>query len=271
MTNRALLLGFGDASLKGYRACIYLKATMNDGNCVCSLVIAKSRVAPLKEMSLPRLELLGSLLCAKLSIFVRDALKLSENIEYSCWTDSMVSLPWIRGDPSLWKAFVANRVTSILKLTSSDRWFYCSGDNDPADFLTRGVSAEKLLNSKLWLNGPQNLICENAYSDCISVTSLSSVNDKAFTPKVATHVLGGPLFDVDRWGSLCKAIRVVAWVMRFVQKLRHSCESNNDLTVDEMQSAKLKLIGCVQRSFFLMEFEALRQGRFVPKHLLFIN
>ena len=115
------LLGFGDASPKGYGACIYLKATMNDGTCVCSLVIAKSRVAPLKELSLPRLELLGSLLCAKLLIFVRDALKLSENIEYSCWTDSMVSLSWIRGDPSKWKAFVANRVTSILKLTSSDR------------------------------------------------------------------------------------------------------------------------------------------------------
>ena len=259
------LLGFGDASPKGYGACIYLKATMKDGTCVCSLVIAKSRVAPLKELSLPRLELLGSLLCAKLLIFVRDALKLSENIEYSCWTDSMVSLSWIRGDPSKWKAFVANRVTSILKLTSSDRWFYCSGDNNPADFLTRGVSAEKLMNSKLWLNGPQNLICENAFSDCISVTSLSSVNDEVFTPKVAPHVLDGPLFDVDRWGSLCKAIRVVAWVMRFVQKLRHSCESNNDLTVDEMQSAKLKLIGCVQRSFFLMEFEALRQGRYVPK------
>ena len=122
------------------------------------------------------------------------------------------------------------------------------------------------MNSKLWLNGPQKLICENAFSDCISVTSLSSVNDEAFTPKVAPHVLDGPLFDVDRWGSLCKAIRVVAWVMRFVQKLRHSCESNNDLTVDEMQSAKLKLIGCVQRSFFLMEFEALRQGRYIcPK------
>ena len=63
----------------------------------------------------------------------------------------MVSLSWIRGDPSKWKAFVANRVTSILKLTSSDRWFYCSGDNNPADFLTRGVSAEKLMNSKLWI------------------------------------------------------------------------------------------------------------------------
>ena len=58
------LLGFGDASPKGYGACIYLKATINDGTCVCSLVIAKSRVAPLKELSLPRLELLGSLLCA---------------------------------------------------------------------------------------------------------------------------------------------------------------------------------------------------------------
>ena len=110
------LHGFGDASPKGYGACVYLQAEMVDGTCCSSLIIAKSRVAPLKQVTLPRLELLGALLCAHLLVFARDALGLSGEVQCRCWTDSMVTLSWIRSDPLRWKTFVCNRVTDIQKL-----------------------------------------------------------------------------------------------------------------------------------------------------------
>ena len=93
------LHGFGDASPKGYGACVYLRAEMTDGSYVSSLVIAKSKVAPLKQMTLPRLELLGALLCACLVRFVKEALILSGEVQDRCWTDSMIVLSWIRSDP----------------------------------------------------------------------------------------------------------------------------------------------------------------------------
>ena len=141
------LHGFEDASLKGYGACVYLRAEMTEGSYVSSLVMAKSKVTPLKQMILPRLELFGSLLCARLVRFVKEALMLSGEVLDRCWTDSMIVLCWIRSDPVRWKTSVSNRVSEIQTLVSVDRWSQCPGSENPADLLTRGVCAEELVNS----------------------------------------------------------------------------------------------------------------------------
>ncbi|XP_043225627.1 uncharacterized protein LOC122383367 isoform X1 [Amphibalanus amphitrite] len=150
----AELLAFSDASPKGYGATVYIRVPLEDGSFHVSLVMAKSRVAPVKKLSLPRLELLGCLIAARLVVFVRSALRLSHSTPCLCWTDSMVALGWIRADPRKWKEFVANRVTEIQSLTDPERWQHCPGECNPADLTTRGVSAEELVRSELWLSGP---------------------------------------------------------------------------------------------------------------------
>ena len=67
----------------------------------------------------------------------------------------MVALSWIKADPSRWKAFVANHVVEIQTLTSLDRWFHCSGVENPAYLLTRVVTAQELIFLKVWLQGPK--------------------------------------------------------------------------------------------------------------------
>ena len=152
------LHGFGDASPKGYGACIFLRAEMVDGSVATSLVIAKAKIAPLKKLTLPRWELLGCLLCSRLLVFARDALQLPQDCVHCCWTDSMIALSWIRSHPSRWKTFMANRVAEIQSLTSSDNWFHYPGSENPADLLTRGLTAEELVNSNVWLHGPKFLL-----------------------------------------------------------------------------------------------------------------
>ena len=107
-----MLHGFGDASPHAYGACIYLVKT-NPGGYESSLIISRARVAHIKELSLPRLELLGALLCARLIKFVRTSLKLDASVQTFCWTDSTVTLAWINGELRKWKTFVANRVNEI--------------------------------------------------------------------------------------------------------------------------------------------------------------
>ena len=86
------LHGFGDASERAYGACVYVRVLGQDGSWSASLVFSRARIAPLKRVSLPRLELLGALLCSRLVVHVREALKLPEDTVCHCWTDSTVAL-----------------------------------------------------------------------------------------------------------------------------------------------------------------------------------
>ncbi|XP_076035359.1 uncharacterized protein LOC143021637 [Oratosquilla oratoria] len=109
---------FSDASEKGYGSCVYLRIPKSDKEFHVSFVMARTKVAPIKRVTLPRLELLGTLLSARLSHFVKSALRLHDCVRLVCWIDSKVALSWIKGNANRWKMFVANRVTEIQTLTS---------------------------------------------------------------------------------------------------------------------------------------------------------
>ena len=97
-------------------------------------------MAPLKKVTLPRLELLAALLAARLLKFVLTSLYLSDSTPYTCFTDSTITLAWIKADPAKWKQFVRNRVSEIQTLSDPAQWFHVPGEQNPADLLTRGLS-----------------------------------------------------------------------------------------------------------------------------------
>ena len=182
----------------------------------------------------------------------------------------MVALSWIKADPSRWKAFVANRVVEIQTLTSPDRWFHCSGVENPADLLTRGVTTEELIFSKVWLQGPKFLV--ERRSDEVDLFEPSAVLCSVMAEETASPVLiaatpGENVFQVERWGKLTKAIRVVAWVLRFIFNSRHKQEDRRlgDVSYDEMQHARQVLIQQVQQQEFAAEVSALQRGHLVAK------
>ncbi|GFO28159.1 pao retrotransposon peptidase superfamily [Plakobranchus ocellatus] len=116
--------------------------------------MSKVRDSPLKRITLPRLELLAALLGSRIFRFLQICLQLPSTIEYKCYTDSMITLDWIKGNSNRWKAFVANRVQEIQNLSDPSCWHHCAGEN-PADLLTRGITTKALMNSQLWLHGPE--------------------------------------------------------------------------------------------------------------------
>ena len=112
------LHGFSNASESAYAGAIYLKAVDSIDNTHIALVMAKTRVAPIKRLTIPRLELSGALVTAKLLHHCRKILDVSLSVTFA-WTDSTIILSWLRGNPGCFEPLVGNRVAQIVELIPS--------------------------------------------------------------------------------------------------------------------------------------------------------
>ena len=129
--------GFADASCEGYGCCIYARIVYDNRRVSSNLLCSKSRVAPLKQITLPRLELCGCLLLVRLLQKVIRALNIHAH-EIHLYSDSMVALQWIQGESSRWKTFVANRVAEIQQGSNNADWHHVKSQYNTADILSRG-------------------------------------------------------------------------------------------------------------------------------------
>lgn len=261
------LHAFGDASVKGYGAVVYLRVPSSDGKFATAMVVSKAKVAPLQKVTLPRLELLGSLLAARLLKFVCQTLELPKGVVYRCWTDSMVVLAWVKGSPGRWKQFVANRVSEIQGLTDPAQWFHCPGKDNPADLTTRGLYAENLVTSTLWLHGPSWL---NGPTDLFPggepLVDEMPAEEKVTIVTVTSELYCRPLLKVERWSTLTKALNVTGWILRFIHNVRHGGERRTGgLSHREQYKARVQFLCLVQLSAFPGEIDNLKQGKALPK------
>ena len=104
------LHGFSDASVRAYAAVVYLRTEYENGHVSVCLISSKTRVAPLKEQTIPRLELLGATILSRLVSCIRKNSNLDYDTYY--WTDSLTVLCWLKNHKQ-WKQYVKNRVEEI--------------------------------------------------------------------------------------------------------------------------------------------------------------
>ena len=150
--------GFGDASKFAYGAAVYLRTVRKSGESSVQVVTAKTRLAPLKGETIPRLELMAALLLSRLMNLTVEALKSIIQIDrIFCWLDLQIVLWWLFAVSKEFQLFVQNRVIKIRKLVTPDKWNYCPTDLNPADIASRGSKATELSDNQLWWTGPDPL------------------------------------------------------------------------------------------------------------------
>ena len=144
---------FADASLEGYGQCSYVRLKDEQNQVTTALVMAKSRVTPVKAVTIPRLELTAALTAVKVSQFLNKELTF-KNVQNYYWTDSKVVLGYIANNSKRFHIYVANRVQQIRNRTEVTEWHYVQTKTNPADLSSRGVTADELVTSQLWWKGP---------------------------------------------------------------------------------------------------------------------
>ena len=161
-TTYSELHGFSDASEDAYAAVVYLRSKDDHNQTHVSLVMAKSRVAPIKRLFIPRLELCGAYLLTQLLYHLKQVLNISMDKVFA-WIDNTVVLSWLRSSPRRFKTYVGNRVSFIVDCIPSERWRHMKGSENPADSPSRGLFPSELVSFDLWWDGPEWLIKEDSY------------------------------------------------------------------------------------------------------------
>ncbi|XP_029156972.1 uncharacterized protein LOC114929574 [Nylanderia fulva] len=253
--------GFADASVRAYAAVVYLKTEKN-GEYGVTLIAAKTKVAPLKQISLPRLELSAATLLVRL---VQQTLPLigAEKAPLHLWSDSTVVLGWIRGHPSSWVTFVANRVSEIQTSLPDALWHHVPGRENPADCASRGIFPGDLEAHPLWWQGPSWLKTE---SGPWTVFGEDPSNVELPERRVRSHAAvldkrGDEPELLLRYSSLQRLLRITAWCLRwFRQRRRQPILLNRDGGVDaeELHDALIHWVRLVQAANFKDELKSLR-------------
>ena len=258
--------GFCDASEEAYGACVYAQVGSN-----VFLLVSKSRVAPIKRVTIPRLELCAAHLLVQVLKRLLLSLGLSSD-DVLAWTDSEIVLAWISRPAGTWKTFVANRVEEIQSVLRPIQFRHVAGVENPADLLSRGLDPSRLKLNRLWWNGPPWLSgFELTDEVCMRNEDYNTILEVR-KPKVFAFFCG--FEDIFcRFSRFATLIRVFAYVYRFINSCRTKVKLLNYLTASELNASLLSLCRLTQKYYFLKDYTLLSDGRSASKRskLLSLN
>ncbi|XP_065196475.1 uncharacterized protein LOC135827967 [Sycon ciliatum] len=264
---------FVDASEKAFGAVVYIRQQFSDGSDSMRLVASKMKVAPLAVHSIPRLELMAAVLGLQLVKSLLPSLDLTMST-VTFWSDSADVLYWIRGQSRKHKPFVAHRVGTIQTASDPDQWKHVATTRNPADLLTRGMSASQLADSQFWWCGPDmSGLHTPSPGKALSATAAAELKKPAVEIAHFSYlaIAALPALDPERYSSLLKLARVIAWINRFSSNARrlNTERVSGPLSVDEIRSAEYVIIRQCQQSAFPEEISALQRGKPIsPKSVL---
>ncbi len=263
--SNAVMHIFVDASTKAYGTVAYVTSD-------CSMVMSKSRVAPLKKLTLPQLELMAAVTGARLASYLSNHLKVIKTV---FWSDSQIVIHWLSSQKEL-KCFVQNRVKEIHQLTNNATWNYCPTTDNPADLLTRGISADNLSKSTLWTTGPpwitnpdnwpawnpSNAFLQSSLDEDQDASEVNPTDPNTPESPTPTHTSIAQIITPTRFSDLQRLLRTTAWVLRFANARKNVTVCKREtLQVHEIENARNVWIREIQNEAYGDEFANLQREK----------
>ena len=261
---------FCDASERGYGACTYVRCLSKGGEIHVALLFSKAKVAPIKTLSIPRLELQAALLSARIDVMLRNELTL-HLIQSYFWSDSEIALCYIKNTSRRFHVFVANRIGEISRLTKPEQWFHIPGQQNPADIASRGTPANKL-DQDVWFHGPSFLRTHRSEWKQHSFEMNLPEDDPEVKREpdqgnIGNHYVCATNIDVHPLDSLLnhysgwtKLKRAVAWLLKFKEVLRNKGNPRG-LTVQDLKQSEIVILRHVQSQHYSDELSRLSVGQ----------
>ena len=230
---------FSDASQLAFGAVAYIRSA-SENSVSCSFLISKAKVDPIKQLSIPKMELQAAVLGKRL-VFK----------ETVYWCDSTAVPAWIKCTDKL-KIYVANRVCEFQNNSSPDNWRHICGNNNPADHVSREMDPNDLV--KLWLtppsflHEPKDIWSKILYAEKTNVTTIQRpIQD---------------IIDVERFSKWTKLLKATAQLFRFLSILK--TKRKTALNCTDIEKSRNQLLQASQQNSFGMSMKFLKQKKSFP-------
>ena len=247
------LLVLSDGSQKAYCALVYVRFKLLNGDFQCRLVAGKTRVAPTKKISVPRMELMGAVTAVRLAQTVLAGLRFEIQARHF-FTDASAALGMIRGQSGSFLEFVGTRVGEIRsKSDVENEWSWIPTDENLADLGTRTSVKPEMMgpdseyqNGKRWMN-------QSKESWPSSTIPGGQIPQEELIPAArvhaGTHSVKEPLIDLKDFSSLSRVTNRLAWTAKAVESFKF--KAGKILTLSSMSSLQGKAL-----NFLLFEAQA---------------
>lgn len=270
---------FTDASTEAYCAVAYWRTQDEDsGNVRVSLAAGKSRVCPIKVMTVPRLELSAAVMGLRLAqTILKEQRYPVSGVTY--WTDSKTVLCWIRDDARQYNPFVSFRISEITETSDRKAWRWVPTKMNPADAGTRCRPSQKITANHEWFQGPAFLRQpEQAWPENVLERGNEADLPERKTTKITATTMAvyaerdpaAGLPELGRFSSYNRLINATANVLLFVEKLKTK-NKTLQLSVKHLKQAEHMWLQNSQWRCFAEEFRALSRGKEIEKKSRIFN
>lgn len=264
------LMSFSDASQIGYGHCSYVRAVDDNGKVTVSLAMAKSRIAPSKVKTIPRLELQAAVLSTEVSSYLNREMNV---IKKTCYfTDSQIVLAYLQNQSRRFHVYVANRVSKIQESTDVTQWHHVPSAENPADHASRGLFPCDLMSSN-WFCGPEflrqtEIDFQTFHTKLPEVDSLDpEVKHLALHVKTKEKEVSFIIRQIDISSCWTRVLNTIAYVSMFIDGLRKRRRLRGmSPSLEDLAHAEQLIVREFQKEYLTKDKELAPLDPFVDDH-----